>query len=261
MELNINNRTALVTGASQGIGREIAIQLAKEGVCIALTSNDSAKLEQVADEITQLGGDAFFVEANAKSERDIHDVVNRVIERFGSIDMVINNVGSIGQIHSFEETNTAEWYDLFELNVMSGIHFTKAILPFMKKNSWGRIIFISSEKAIDPGSWMSPYAMTKSAILSVAKSLANEVGEYGITVNCVSPGVIITPSWEMGAMTQGLTAEAYATQFCRNVFKSEQLGQPEDVAKLVCYLCSESARWITGSNYRVDGGSVKSVQL
>lgn len=144
---------------------------------------------------------------------------------------------------------------------MSGVHFTKACLPYMKKNSWGRVVFISSEKATDPGHWMTPYAMTKAALLSIAKSLANEMGEYGITVNCVSPGVIITPSWDLGAKSECISTEEYAMSFCRNVFKQEKLGQPDDVAHLVCYLCSELARWITGSNFRVDGGSLKNVQM
>lgn len=170
-------------------------------------------------------------------------------------------MGSIGRIDSFENINDIEWHVLFTLNVMSGVRFTKLVLPYMKMAQWGRLIFIASEKAMDPGVNMSPYAMSKAAILSIAKSLANEVGKEGITVNSISPGVIATPAWDKEAQKNHLSREDYASQFCRNVFGNQPMGQPKDVASFVCYLCSEQARWMTGSNFRIDGGSVKTLQL
>lgn len=261
MQLNINNHTALITGASQGIGKAIAIQLAKEGARIAITSNDQTALEHVIREIKNFGGNAISVAGDATLENDIKDIVSRTVQQFGTLDILINNVGHIGRVDAFEEIKTQEWHDLFNLNVMSGVHFTKAVLPHMRKALRGKIIFISSEKGIEPGVCMSHYSMTKAAILSLAKSLANEVGKDGITVNSISPGVIVTPSWDENAKNNNLTTEEYASKFCRNVFKGQPIGKPEDVAGLVCYLCSESARWITGSNFRIDGGSVQSMQL
>ena len=261
MQLNINNRVALITGASQGIGREIAIQLAKEGARIAITSNDPKNLEQVTNEIKNLGFDVISVVGDAAIEKDIHEIVDKVIQFFGTIDILVNNVGHIGNINSFENISTDEWHNLFKLNVMSGVIFTKAILPHMKKIDWGRIIFMSSERAVEPGVNMSPYAMSKAAILSIAKSLANEVGKNNITVNSITPGVIVTPAWDIDAKKNNLTREKHAAQFCPTVLTEQPIGKPEDVASLVCYLCSESARWITGSNFRVDGGSIKSTQF
>lgn len=194
-------------------------------------------------------------------EQDIHEIVDKTVKSFGTVDILVNNVGDIGNINSFENISTDEWHNLFKLNVMSGVNFTKDILPYMKKTCWGRIIFISSEKAIEPGVNMSHYAMSKAAILSIAKSLANEVGKDGITVNSISPGVVVTPAWDKGAKENNLNREEYASKFCRNVLPGQPIGKPEDVALLVCYLCSESARWITGSNFRIDGGSIKNIQL
>lgn len=261
MQFNINNRVALITGASQGIGKAIAIQLAKEGVRVSITSNDQNNLEQVATEIRNLGGDVISIVGNVMVENDINEIVDKTIDYFKTIDILINNVGSIGNINSFDNINTSEWHNIFKLNVMSGVNFTKALLPHMRKISWGRIIFISSEKGVEPGINMSHYAMSKAAIISISKSLANEVGKDGITVNSISPGVIMTPAWDNGAYENNLSREEYASNFCHNVFTGQSLGKPEDVAFLVCYLCSESARWITGSNIRVDGGSIKSAQF
>lgn len=260
MQLNMQNRTALITGASQGIGKEIALQLVKEGVQVAITSNDQNGLEKVAEQIIDMGGRAFVVAGDARVEGDIKNIVDQAIQHFGVINILINNVGHIGQVLAFDELGTEDWSDIFNLNVMSGVHFTKAVLPYMKKDRWGKIVFISSEKAIEPGVWMSHYAMSKAAVLSLAKSLANELGKDGITVNSISPGVIVTPAWDEGAQRSNIAREDYAAQFCRNVLKGQSLGNAEDVASLVCYLCSEAARWITGSNFRIDGGSVKSIQ-
>lgn len=261
MQLDINNKIALITGASQGIGKAIAMQLAKEGVRVAITSSNPVALDAAMNEIKSVGGEAIAIPGDATIETDIKRIVDETIYQFGTIDILINNVGGIGQIHAFEEISTHEWHDLFNLNVMSGVHFTQAVLPYMKKAHWGKIIFLSSEKGIEPGVFMSHYSMTKAAILSLAKSLANELGKDGITVNSISPGVIVTPSWDGDAKKNNLSTEDYAAKFCRNVLEGQPIGKPEDVAELVCFLCSESARWITGSNIRIDGGSVPSLQL
>ena len=255
----MGDRVALITGASQGIGKAIALQLAKMGVRVAITSNESENLTRVADEIKNFNPEVIWFNGDARSEDAIQSVVQAVIQRYGRMDILINNVGRIGNLQAFERISPAEWYDLFTLNVMSGVHFSQATLPQMRKNRWGRIIFMASEKASEPGVHMSHYAMTKAAMVSIAKSLANEVGQDGITVNSISPGVILTPSWDSVASHSGQNREDYAAQFCRNVLPGQALGQPEDVATLVGYLCSEAARWITGSNFRVDGGSIKHI--
>ncbi|MCH9756336.1 MAG: SDR family oxidoreductase [Gammaproteobacteria bacterium] len=262
MHTNLNHRTALITGANQGIGRAIAERLAKSGANIAITSNKPDELNALKQSITENNQTRVFViPGDLTSESSTQEIAKAAIQHFGKIDILINNAGLIGRVDAFENINSDEWEHLFKLNVMGSVHLTKHILPSMKSNQWGRLLFLSSEKGIDPGSHMSHYAMTKAALLSITKSLANELGQYGITANSISPGVIVTPAWDEGAKAQGLTREAFAAQFCRNILQEHSLGQPEDVASLACYLCSDEARWITGSNIRVDGGSVQSLAL
>lgn len=261
MNIDLKDHVALVTGSSFGIGREIALQLAKCGASVVITSNDQTSLKKTEDELVLIGASVLAIEGDACLEKDIDYIVSTSLQHFGKIDILINNVGHIGRVDAFENFSTAEWHSLFQLNVMSGVSFTQKILNSMKSHRWGRIVFISSEKAIEPGQGMALYAMTKTAQLSLVKTLANELGIYGITVNSLTPGVILTPAWDKSAAEAKLDRKAYAKKYCRNVFKIDELGEPQDVAALVAYLCSEYARWITGSNIRVDGGSVNSLAL
>lgn len=261
MNIDLKNHVALITGSSFGIGQGVALQLAQCGASIVITSNEALSLQKTKNELLSLGASVLAIEGDACIEKDIETIVSESVRHFGKIDILVNNVGHIGRFDAFENFNTSDWQALFQLNVMSGVYFSQKVLSSMKRHQWGRILFISSEKAIEPGKGMTPYAMTKTAQLSLVKSLANELGEYRITVNSVSPGVIVTPAWDKNATEANLSREAFAKQYCRNVFKSEKLGQPKDVASLICYLCSEYGQWITGSNIRIDGGSVNSIAL
>lgn len=225
-----------------------------------ITSNNYNNLEKVAKEINCLNDNVLALVADARYEEDMQSIINQVIKQYGKIDILVNNVGLIGRVAPFEEISDSEWLELFELNVMSVVRLSRAVLPYMKRQQWGRILFISSERAIEPKTLLSHYAMTKAAILSITKSLANEIGKYGITVNSLSPGVILTTAWDENAKAQGKTSEQLATKFCNNVMPEGSLGKPDDVAEMVCFLCSERAGWMTGSNFRVDGGSIESIQ-
>lgn len=261
MDLSLSGKVALVTGGSSGIGRETAIGLAEEGVRVAITSLDYAKALTVEKEIIALGGEALAISGDASDKADIEQVILRVTEHFGQLDILVNNVGSTGRIVEFSELEEEEWLELFQLNVLSGVHFSRLALPWMQRNQWGRIIFLSSERASQPLTLMPHYSVSKSAILTLAKSLANSYGRDGITVNAVSPGAIPTPAWDKGANAEGLTREMLVDKHCPHVLKEGELGSPEDVASLITFLCSEKARWITGSNFRIDGGVCDSIQL
>ncbi|MDF1677377.1 MAG: SDR family NAD(P)-dependent oxidoreductase [Legionellaceae bacterium] len=262
MHINLGTRTALITGANQGIGRAIAERLLKSGANIVITSNKPDELKTLSQTLSETYPNRVFsIAGDLTIQADIEAIASTAIKHFGAVDILVNNAGLIGRVAAFESIATDEWEYLFRLNVMSGVNLTKYILPSMKANQWGRILFLSSEKGIDPGRYMSHYAMTKAALLSITKSLANELGQYGITANSIAPGVILTPAWDSAAQQENISREAYAGQFCRNVLPNQALGQPDDVASLACYLCSNEARWITGSNIRVDGGSVQSLAL
>ncbi|HTM63264.1 MAG TPA: SDR family oxidoreductase [Gammaproteobacteria bacterium] len=261
MRFELKNKTALVTGGSQGIGKEIALQLAREGVKVALTSGNETKLKTAAAEIDAAGGTVVAIPGDARSEVDLIRVAETAQGYFGAIDILVNNVAGIGRIGNFEEMPAEEWVDLFRINVMSGVILARHLIARMKEKGWGRILFMSSERAIEPKKNLAAYSMTKAGMLALAKGLSNELGEYGITVNCISPGVIVTPSWDAGAASANMSREEFAEQYSQHVLAGDKLGMPEDVAALVCYLCSDLARWITGSNFRVDGGSIKNIQI
>lgn len=261
MQFELKNRAALVTGASQGIGKEIALQLARAGVRVALTSSNEAKLQAAAAEIEAAGGTVVVIPGDAHSEGEMVRVAETALAHFGTVDILVNNVAGIGRMGAFEEMPAEEWVDLFRLNVMSGVILAKELVAGMKEKKWGRIIFMSSERAIEPKKNLAAYSMTKAGILALAKGMSNELGEFGITVNCISPGVILTPSWDAGAAGANMRREDFAEQYSQHVLPSGKLGMPEDVAALVCYLCSDLARWMTGSNFRVDGGSIKNIQI
>ncbi len=262
MHIDLSRRTALITGANQGIGRAIAERLLQSGANIVITSNKPDELEALTQTLsTTHPNQVFAIAGDLTLQTETEAIATAATKQFGKVDILVNNAGLIGRVGAFENIATDEWDYLFQLNVMGGVNLTRYILPSMKANQWGRILFLSSEKGIDPGSYMSHYAMTKAALLSITKSLANEFGQYGITANSIAPGVILTPAWDNAAQQGNISREAYAGQFCRNVLPNQALGQPEDVASLACYLCSNEARWITGSNIRVDGGSVQSLAL
>lgn len=259
MDLKIEQRVALVTGASQGIGAAIALNLAKEGVRLAITSNNPQNLDVIATQIKALNAEVIAIPGDARIQADINAIVAKTLTHYGQIDILVNNVGSTERIVSFEELADQEWFDAFEINLMSGVRFTQAALPSMRQQQWGRIVFMSSERAIEPRTEMPHYAMAKAAVLSITKSLANTVGKDNITVNSVSPGVIPTPAFDNGARAAGMTREAFAALYCKNIMSKDAAGHPNDVAAMVCFLCSEQARWLTGSNFRVDGGSIPNI--
>ena len=262
MNFQLNHKVALVTGASQGIGFAIAQMLALSGCDLLITSSHEARLHEAqAKLIETTGRNVVAVVADAMDEAAPQTVIKAGLKTFSTIDILVNNVGGIGQrVVDFEKSSYTDWLDVYRLNVLSAVGFTQAVLPSMKKQKWGRVIFMSSEVAARPWTILPNYAVTKAAIACVAKSLANEVGQYNITVNSIAPGVTPTPSWEKSAVEAGMSTEAFAAQFDQSVMPDGDLGSVEDVAAQVCFLCSDAARWITGSNHRVDGGAVQAVQ-
>jgi len=262
MNFFLNGKIALVTGASKGIGRAIAESLALEGAKVGIFARTQSELEEVAQGIAVKGGQALPLCGDATSEKDIMAAVSQMLQVWGRIDILVNNVGYPGRFVTFDALEVQEWHDLFNLNVMSGVHFCRAVIPCMKEQSYGRIIFISSESGVQPDAEMPHYNVTKAAQLALSKSLANDLGQYGITVNSVLPGPTPTPAWEKMAQEVGITLDAMLQSFAnsgKRVLPAGRLGRPEDIASAVTFLASDQASWVTGASWRVDGGSVKCV--
>jgi 3-oxoacyl-[acyl-carrier protein] reductase len=266
VDLELRGKSVIVTGASKGIGRAIAYAFLREGANVALSARTQAELDRAVREGAALGGAPIAIVADVTREDDIRRIVDKTIAGFGSIDVLVNNAGSIGAFAPFEELTLEDWRRLFELNLFSVVALTRAVLPIMRAQRSGRIINISSESALQPDAAMAHYNASKAALNSLTKSLSKAVGEDGILVNTVSPAFIKTPLIdEMLAgigRSRGIEVAAAEAAFLRESRPNivlKRAGTPEEVASAVVFLASSRASFITGTNLRVDGGSVATV--
>ena len=240
--------TALITGASQGIGACIAKRLAKDGYNVAInhfpSDSDKANAEKVAEECRSFGVEAELFAANVADYAQCEAMTKAVKERFGSIDALVNNAGILSLKKPFVEYTKADWDKIFGINFMGDVFFCKAVIPTMKEKKAGRIINMASQSAETGGLAASPiYAASKAAVWCMTKSLAGEMGPYQVTVNAVAPGYIMTE------MTRN-------AGYRDDMVPMKRLGTPEDVADVVGFLASEDSRYVTGMIVDINGGTV-----
>jgi 3-oxoacyl-[acyl-carrier protein] reductase len=267
MELGLKGKAVLVTGASKGIGKAIAAAFATEGAKVAIAARNLADLETAAGEIAKsTGAEVMSVAADLTKAVDIVRMTNEVVKRFGTVHVLVNNAGGVGAFAPFENLTDDDWLQVLNFNVLSAVRATRAVLPYMQKQKWGRIINISSESGTQPDAFMPHYNASKAALNNLTKSLSKAFASDGILVNTVSPAFIMTPlvSGMLGklAQEQGLSPEQVTAQFLatnRPHIELKRPGESEEVASAVVFLASEQASFITGTNLRVDGGSVASV--
>ncbi len=193
MNLHLNNKTAIVTGSSKGIGKGIVQVLVREGCNVVICARHEDELNQTARILGSSDGDVLAVPADLTNGADIKRIVQRTAEKFDGIDILINNVGMAGENGSFEETPIEEWKSLFELNLFAAVELTRKVIPFMKEQHWGRIINISSENGEQPYPDMIHYNASKAALGNFSKALSKQYASDGILVNTVSPAFIQTP--------------------------------------------------------------------
>lgn len=243
--MSLENRIAIVTGAGQGIGKAIALRLAKEGAKVAVT-DVSGKEVETAKEIRDLGGEALPLKLDVTKYQEAQDAARQVWEKFGRIDVLVNNAG-VYPFRSFDEMEEGDWDRVLQINLKGTFNCTKAVLPYMKKQGYGRIINISSVAGTVVGFMnLSHYCASKAGIVGFTKGLALEVAKHGICVNAVAPGPIETP----GAVSAG--KEAF--EALKQMIPIGRLGKPEEVASIVLFLASEESSLITGQVVIADGG-------
>ncbi|WP_128330775.1 SDR family NAD(P)-dependent oxidoreductase [Apibacter sp. HY039] len=260
MDLELKGKTALVTGSTAGIGYATAVGLLKEGVKVFINGREEEKLKEVLKKIRKEVPDADVdaVAADFSKDEDIESLIKKVDQ----VDILVNNVGVYGE-QPFETTSDEEWMRDFKINVMSGVHLSRHYIPGMKKKKWGRIIFISSESAINIPEDMILYGVTKTALLSLSRGLAKSLRGTQITVNSILPG----PTWSAGnlkgmektAKEKNITVEEASFEFVKEKRPDsiiQRFAQPEEVANLVVYTASPRASATTGAALRVDGGVV-----
>jgi NAD(P)-dependent dehydrogenase (short-subunit alcohol dehydrogenase family) len=259
MDLQLKGKRALVTGSTAGIGAAIAKALAREGARVIVNGRSTADVEKaVATLKAESGGDLVGFAGDFGTAQPIEDLVRRHPE----VDILVNNMG-IFEPKPFEDIPDADWMRFFEVNVLSGVRLSRAYLPAMKRANWGRIIFISSESALQIPAEMIHYGATKTAQIAVARGLAETVAGTGITVNSVLPG----PTKSRGvndfvaALSAGASFEAFETEFFQKIRPTsliKRFESPDEIASFVAYIASPLASAITGAALRVDGGVVKS---
>ena len=241
----MSKKVAIITGAGQGIGKAIARRLAKDGMNIAIADINLETAQAAADEIAkEFGGEAMAVKCNVAQEEEVNAAVQAVLDRFGTIDVLVNNAGVLSLKKPFVEYTKADWDKLFSINFMGDVFFCKAVIPTLKEKKSGRIINMSSQSAETGGMAASPvYSATKAAVWCMSKSLANELGAFGINVNAVAPGLIATE------MTKN-------AGYRDDMVPLGRLGTPEDVADAVAFLAGNDGRYVTGMILDVNGGTV-----
>ncbi len=241
----LQGRIALVTGASQGIGRACALELARAGATVALAARSADKLAALAEEITASGGQAAAFTLDVASEESLKSGAKAVLERYGKVEILVNNAG-ITRDGLMMRMKRADWDDVLSTNLTGAFLLTQALLPAMLKNRWGRIINITSVVGRTGQAGQVNYASSKAGLIGLTRSLAREVASRGITANAVAPGYIETP---MTAVLDDKQRQA--------MMATIPLGRPgtaEDIAQSVAFLASDAAAYITGHVLDVNGG-------
>lgn len=263
MDLQLNGKTALVSGSTAGIGYAIALLLAKEGASVVINGRSKDRVDKAVSEIKKA-----YSKANVSglvADLGSADGVKALQKELLAVDILINNLG-IFEPAPFEEITDDDWMRTFEVNVMSGVRLSRAYLPGMHKKNWGRIIFISSESGVNIPAEMIQYGLTKTAQLALARGLAETTAGTNITVNSVLPGPTRTEGVETFisdmAKAQKTDEKRVEEDFFKTVRPSsliKRFATTDEVAAMVTYLCSPLAAATNGAAVRVDGGVVRSI--
>ncbi len=259
MDLGLKNKVALISGGSRGIGKGIASALLQEGCRVVICARNNEQLQNAVKELKQTTAAEGIlpVQADITRSGDVEKIVKTVIAGFGRIDILINNAGG-NRRKPFEQTTDSDWQEMLDLNLNAHIQLSRSVIPFMKEQMQGAIVFISSIFGRESGgTTLSIYNTTKSALISLAKIMAVELAPFGIRVNSVAPGSIrfAGGSWDERAKKdpQGIA------EFIKREMPLGRFGTVEEVANVVTFLVSEKAGLVTGACINIDGGQSRSL--
>jgi len=251
--MRLKNRVAIVTGAASGIGKAIAAAISREGASVVIADINMEGSEKTARAISKSGGKALPIKTDISKEAEVQQMVERTIAQFGRVDILVNNAAFLGSsLHQrpFVNTQMAEWKAEIDVTFIGTLLCCKTVVAPMLKQKSGRIISISSDAGKMGIPKMAIYSACKAGIAGFSRTLAQELAADGITVNCISPGPI-----ETRTVTEILKKSPGQREAWVANVPMRRLGEPEDIASMVVFLASDEARYITGQDYSVDGGS------
>lgn len=263
MDLGLEGKVAVITGGSVGIGLAVAHGLAQEGAHLVLVARDEARVKEKAGEIASLHGvRALGIAADVAEAAGADQVLRGVEQAFGGADILINNAGT-GSNETIADASDEKWQYYWELHVMAAVRLSRGLSPAMKRRGGGVIINNASICAKQPLGYEPIYNVTKAALMMFSKCLSNELIKDNIRVNCINPGLVLTPDWQNTArkLTAGTGAswEQYLDDIAKKNAPIGRFASPEELAKFFVFMCSPSASYCVGSTYYVDGGWLNSV--
>lgn len=265
MDLGIQGKIALVTGADSGIGWETSKVLLEEGAKVIMTDKIEDELKEAANTLGN-SDRLFYYPADITNLNDLKELHKKVAEEVGTIDILVQNAGTVGVQGLFHEIDDEGWVETLEVDLLGPVRVVKEFLPDLRENGWGRIVFISSENGVQPYKDELPYDCSKAGLLAFSKGLSRTYAKEGLLVNSVSPAFIKTPMtdemMEKRSMELNVSFEEAVQSFLdeeRPHIELKRRGQVEEVAPIIALLCSDKASFVNGSNYRVDGGSVATI--
>ncbi|HEY1529992.1 MAG TPA: SDR family oxidoreductase [Galbitalea sp.] len=266
MDLGIKDRVALITGADSGIGWQTAKILLAEGAKVVISDKDQASLDDAASRLDAAEGSLFAFAADITELVSLAQLRNSVEDAVGNIDILVQAAGVTGAQGLFHEIDDDGWTSTIETDLLGPVRLIRTFLPALRRGGWGRIVLIGSEDAAQPYDDELPYCAAKAGILALAKGLSRSYALEGLLVNAVSPAFIHTPMtdamMDKRARQLGASRDEAIRSFLdedRPYLELKRRGEPDEVANVIAFLCSDRASFVVGSNYRVDGGSVATV--
>lgn len=262
MDLGLRDRVAIVGGSSRGMGKAIAVALAREGASLTISARTESDLRKTEIEIARSSSQqhVFAVKADLSIPDDIKRVVRNTFNRFGRIDVLVNNLSGPPASRP-SEAGDQLWSDAIENNFMSVVRMCREVIPFMKQQQWGRIINILAAEVKQPDHGTALSTSSRLAVAGYAKSLANELASFNITVNNVLPGLVLTERVSSLFREEGMRLGQNETEVLKTAIGKvpmRRAGKPEEMGDLIAFLASEKAGYITGANVQLDGGLLQS---